>query len=544
MLGRGNAVRRVSPRKTRVFVNSALAGEQRMMRSSVSGNGSAPNTVAYGGGMPLANGFDNTASRSAGRGPFVNLLAKDVGSTPSGRAWAMCALHPCGKGEVVSPLLGDLAGMPDTMTGAVVTPAYPGETYITFDTTLFPTPPDDPSGSWGIDIVIPPVPEIDYLYRIRYDATSLVSNWRVVRVANFDNPEAAVGAELDLRGTTFATVGYGRVRCIAAGHTIELDAPTVSNQGRVVATQVSGQWSDLYLASPRIVSTFGAAVVDVGPPAVTDQFVVNVDALVPSYGPKIQLLSVTTDPSELVAACPSAYQGLAKDGVYTVTKFQSPLLGYPFANTGDDGVIAVDKPLDGPGPTAVAAMPQTGFCINSAGYSVREPIVTVCDNYVTDSRLGGAGPGVYAVPMSLDSAIGTYSDALTKIHPFVSMRSDMQVGIVTFRNLALNSAVGSTANVRIKSRAYFECIPQAQNPATTPFTHSPAPYDRKALDAVIVVGKQLADGYPASYNSLSQIMSVIGDALGTAGRHVVNAVGNMDIPLLSGITKELAGMYL
>jgi hypothetical protein len=505
----------------------------------------ASSAATYGGGALLAPGFDNTSGAHVGKGPFVNLLARDMGSTPAGRAWAMCALHPCGRGEITSPFLGDLAGMPDTMTGSVVTPSYPGETYIKFDLSLFPTQPTtDVTGTWGIDIVVPPIPEIDYLYRIRYDAEDLVSYWKAVRLANFENPVVPSGEELTVRGTTFASIGYGRARCIAAGHTFELDASALTNQGRVVASQVSGQWTDITVATPRIVIDTATAVTGVGPPVTTGTFVQRVNALPAPYGPKVQILSVTTDPSELVAACPSSYQGLAKDGAYVVTKFQSPLLGYPFANTGDDGVVATDLPEVGPDPGRIAVFPQTSFAINSAGYGVAEPLISGTDLFAPVSAIGGGGPGIQTIPGATDTAVATYEDYTYHLHPFVSQRSDMQVAIVTFRNLSLNATSGSTSNVRVKSRNYFECIPQAQNPATTPFTHCPAPYDREALDAVIVVGKQLADGYPASYNNMSEILNVVRNVLGVAGKAGANALADMNIPIISGMTRLLTDHFV
>jgi len=505
----------------------------------------AVNASNYGGGASLAPGFDNTSGAHVGKGPFVNLLARDMGSTPAGRAWAMCALHPCGRGEITSPFLGDLAGMPDTMTGAVVTPTYPGETYIKFDVNDFDVPIESPTGTWGIDIVVPPIPEIDYMYRTHYDLTGQVSTWHVVRLPNFANPSISADSDiLAQRGVTFASIGYGRARCIAAGHTFELDASALSNQGRVVASQVSGQWTDITIATPRLVSDSATAVTSVGPPVVTDTFLQRVNALPAPYGPKVQILSVTTDPAELVAACPSSYQGLAKDGAYVVTKFQSPLLGYPFANTGDDGLVATDLPEVGPAPGDIAAFPQTSFAINSAGYSVAEPLVSTADQFHVGSITGGGGSAPIVLPGSRDTTTAVFVDYANHLYPFVSQRSDMQVAIVTFRNLSLNATSGSTSNVRVKSRNYFECIPQAQNPATTPFTHCPAPYDREALDAVIVVGKQLADGYPASYNSMSEILNVVRNVLGVAGKAGVHALADMNIPIISGLTRSLADMYM
>jgi hypothetical protein len=64
------------------------------------------------------------------------------------------------------------------------------------------------------------------------------------------------------------------------------------------------------------------------------------------------------------------------------------------------------------------------------------------------------------------------------------------------------------------------------------------------LDAVIVVGKQLADGYPASYNSMSEILNVVRNVLGVAGKAGVHALADMNIPIISGLTRSLADAYM
>jgi hypothetical protein len=501
--------------------------------------------VVYGGSSDRSLALNRKAARvvegehSLLTYKFPDLLISRLGRTPAGRAWALTALHPCGKGELLSPALGDLAGMPDTMTGAVVTPAYPGETYIVWDESMFTTPPTPPlTGTWGVDIVIPPIPEIDYLYRIRYDAqgtggTALLSNWRVVRVANMDLPPEATATEpvdiTTLRGTTFATMGYGKVRQIASGHTFQLDVSALNDQGRIVAAQIEGQWTQTSIGAGRFIA--GAT------PAESN-------ILTNNYGnTDLRVLNIPVDPSVLVAACPNAYQANARFGAYVVQKFSSPLLGYQFKNTGDDAQFFEDE-IEADTP---AMMPMSAFALNTKGYLPSAPLLDNAEIFVPDSSYGGVIGASLPTPRANvpiasndQSKSGIVAVTENRLHPWVSHPSDMMVSVITFRNLALIAAAGGTGVIRVKSRNYFECIPSAQNPATTPFTHNPAPYDPKALEAVIFMGKLIADGYPSSYNDVGQMLGEMWDGLKEIAEPVASELGKFNIPVVSPIAKQLA----
>jgi hypothetical protein len=448
----------------------------------------------------------------------------------------MTALHPCGKGELISPLLGELVGMPDTMTGAVVNPVYPGENYIKFDTTMFSVaPPSELTGTWGIDVVIPPIPEIDFMYRIYYDADNLVSKWRVVRLPNMqlpafnDNNTGDKSYLSNVRGTTFASLGYGKARAIGVGHTFELDASATNNQGRVVAAQIEGQWTFEDFTTSVLVQEIVAVLNTADPPVAVGVLGEDTTIDTTSGVCKMAILNIPTDPQVLVAACPSSYQADAKFGAYAVTKFASPLLGYQFKNTGNDNSIAVGTYPQATNSTA--GVPASAFGIITKGYNSSAPILPNLEAFVNDS-----GYGDPTIGMPLDDEL----DA-NLIHPWVSAPSDMMTNVVMFRNLALGGAstVSSNATVHVKSRNYFECVPNAQNPATTPFTHSPAQYDYPALDAVITVGKQLSDAYPASANDLGEMIGTIWDGIKEVVEPIAKEVGGLGIPLVSPMARDL-----
>jgi hypothetical protein len=474
--------------------------------------------------------------------PFVRLDPFKCGSTPAGRAWALnAALHPCGAGEIISSHVGDLVGMPDTMTGAVVTPRYSGETQIKFDRLMFATPPTTGFTTWGADIIIPPIPEIDYIYRLYNDGAteeaSRVSKWNVVRLANFTNPE--VDPATGVAGVTMSSVGYGRVRCIGSGHTFELDASATNDQGRVVAAQLAGQWTDMQINPPVVTQTTGSFVTQVTPDVTFGDALVSIRARGGKSTSNVQILTIPTQPEVLVTACPSVYQGQARDGAYVVTKFSSPLLGYQFAKAYPNSVYTMTGTE---GDTTRAAVSY--FQIQADEFGIDPVNIAFGDPLTTNSTLFYDPTGPTPFGEFDGDSIGLTQD---RFHPFVSGRSEMMTGVITFRNMVITdgaTASGATASIRVKSENYFECIPHAMNPASTPFTHQPAPYDMKALEAVIVAGKQLGDAYPASYNDLGLIINKVVDALGGAGKKFLGDVKDMDLPVVSQLAGLLSGINL
>jgi hypothetical protein len=478
---------------------------------------------------------------------YKEMLTSELGSTPEGRAWALAALHPCGEGEIVSDNLGSVYGMPDTMTGSVVTPIYRGETNIGWDSTMFETPPTDLGGTWGIDIVIPPIPEIDYLYRLTYSIGNLVSNWKVVRTANFNLPGDPLSG-----GTTLKSVGYGKFRLIGQGHTLELDANTQVLQGRLVAGQMQGQWtiSDLNVPS----TNFSANTT-------TDQFTPtfpqNFMAVVGSDNAmKLHKLAVPVDPNVIAQTCPSALQCNARDGAYIVSKFSSPLLGYEFRPTGDDGTFRVNNPylengswLPPSGLSPITSLPGSAFAIttDNGGTNSTENLAAM-QTFVPGSSFGNAPNELLPIFNSTTLTTGLPADSYVfanQIHPFVSTPSDMMTAVVTVRGLILAVSSGGltsgSPNFRIKSRLYIEAISNANNPGTGPFIHQPAPYDMPALDSVIVAGKRMADGYPAIYNEGGGVLGSIWNALTGSSEPIKSVLDGLGLGELSSKLMGLLG---
>lgn len=481
--------------------------------------------------------------------PFQELLCSVVGNTSTGRAWAMAALHPCGASEVTAANVGDLQGMSDTMTGSVATPVYRSENHFGFSKAVFVTETGTPiSGvtgatTYGVDIIIPPFPEILFCYRLIDDDSGITSPWVVVRQPDYSQPTPVAygttpetyGYNQATTGVTMASVGYGKVRIIGRGLTIELDAAALNDQGRVVAGQMQGQLTPIDISVPGVTANTAPFVTAVDPTVTTAPAVVSLNNRGPGASTKVQLLSVPTDPGVISANCPSAYQGLAKHGAYIVQKFASPLYGYEFKTTGSHQMY--ETAADETDSTSVPFLPYTALAISSDGFDDSANLDTADAFWVapnTDGNNLQSGMGTAFMPVFSADGSGSFLPQCI-LHPFISDPSDMMTSVVTFRNLPAGVTNGMSASLRIKGRTYLESISNGSNPVVSPYIHSPADFDMKALHSVIVAGKRMQDAYPASANSLGGILGSIWGAIRNIGRPIIKGLAGTNLPILSDI---------
>jgi hypothetical protein len=320
---------------------------------------------------------------------------------------------------------------------------------------------------------------------------------------------------------------------------LELDANTQVRQGRLVAGQMQGQWSTTDLSVPSTnftVSGEGASFIP--------SFPENIAAVMGSDNAmKLHKLAVPVDPNVITQTCPSALQCNAYEGAYIVSKFSSPLLGYEFKRTGDDGTFTVNNPyFDGSwnpgGVIPLDRLPGSAFAIttDSGGTNSTENLGAM-QTFVPGSSFGNDAITVVPIfnPLYLQPG-GTPQQSwvyANQFHPYVSAPSDMMTAVVTVRGLILAVAQGGSTtgspNFRVKSRLYVEAISNANNPGTGPFIHQPAPYDMPALDSVIVAGKRMADGYPACYNEGGGILGGIWNALTGSSEPIKNVLDGLGL---------------
>jgi len=486
---------------------------------------------------------------------YQSQLASMLGDTPDGRAFGFAALDPCGAGEITAVNVGELRGMCDTMTGSVATPGFRSETFLGFSTALFVdykgdpiTNPDLGKSTYGVDMIVAPIPEIVYMYRLIDDSTSLKSPWVVVRQPDYNLPATRAIVTGDKTsytynttdaGVTMASTGLGKTRIIGRGLTIELDAAALNDQGRVVVGQMQGQAIDFELTLPSVATTTGQFVTDVDPTVVKAPAVTGVTNYGSGASTKLQILAVPTSPEVIVANCPSAYQGLAKNGAYIVSKFASPLYGYEFKTTGNQQVYegANNNAFAGEVSASLPYLPYSALAIVSNGFDEDADLTSadlfwVSKEAVLDARQSGFGNAFTLVntPTGEENSVKQ-----AQLHPFVSLPSDMMTSVCMFRNLPAGTVNSTTATLRVKARTYIEGISNGSNPIIAPYIHAPAEFDETALRAVVVAGKRLPDAFPACYNSLGGILGSIWNAIKSVGQPLAHEISKLGIPLISDV---------
>lgn len=242
-------------------------------------------------------------------GPLPGLPVTN-GMTPAGEAWALKALHP--NGEEATAVLG----IPDHVSVPVVTPEF---------RTNFVVPGSPTAQNEDVDVICLPFADLPCIYRRYKSGTqpSAWSSWNAVWnatlttgvklvsdafVSNTDLSDKTVkGTTVPVRSSNLAAIyGYGRVT--HKGITCHLDAPALSDQGRVVAGQLA-----LPFDSER-------AVLQVGGWDSTTKKKVYSTGLADFYS----LDNVPLEENCLVQASPGAAAWEAREGVYVPLRFRDP----------------------------------------------------------------------------------------------------------------------------------------------------------------------------------------------------------------------------
>jgi len=429
------------------------------------------------------NSRANLNSDVANAGAPSQALRSMVGLTHDGQNWAMAALDPCGP-------IQECNGLPDMMTGSTNTPIYRNEYQIGFDATMFPTGVGATgTGGWDLQVWAPPIPEITFCYRLRDITTNTWSSTRVVR--NKETPYIPASGAGGASGITMNGVGYSSYRIIAKGLTLELDAPDIANQGRIVAAQIRAQSQ---VADREVVGVIG------GPPGS-----VNANAQV-TGGPATALevaYVIPDNPGTLVDSCPRAYQALAKEGVYMPLRFGNTLLGYQFHDAEDGGNDNVNTNSPTGSTPRVINYPHSFLTVLYGDIQAAPEDNSTA--FTGDSQFGVAG--------TLTIGSGNLP-AANLMHPNVSTPCDMLTGVIFFSGLAGPSSAtsASPATVRVKSRQFNECEAYPSS-SVAPYSHPPAMWDEKAIKAVCVVAQQQLDAFPACYNDFGSMMGSIFDTL-------------------------------
>lgn len=435
-----------------------------------------------------------------------------LGTTATGRDWSISALHPCG--NQLSP------GLPDTISAAVATPDYRGEYEISYDTTMWATAPTT-AGSWGIQVVNPPIPEIASIYRLHDSSGQGWSGWRVLRTPGFELPSGTyTGATI---GKTLATMGYSKWRAINRGTTYELDASALNDQGRITSGQLS-----------FLVREEDFANVTVNAAGTTGNRIAGSDTDV-----KVVKLIVPDSPEFLVANCPGVYQEKAKHGAYVVHKFDTPLNGYQFSTTGDPSSFAhTDHGISG---ATASSVTQTNTRVSGSrtALTVHATDTDVDDEDDPDTFVSGSNSVPYN-PAGTPSLPAPFGYNYGQLHPFISSPSGMQTSVTFIMGLPKTNP----SNLRVKTRQGFECMSKG-GAAISPFIHPAPTRDEIALDRVAAIMQKMNDAYPEKCNMFGGIMEIVRTFLPGAVRTAVDAgvkagYDNKVVKTLMGYQRQLA----
>lgn len=395
-----------------------------------------------------------------------------LGATQPGKDWAMAALHPCGEDAPQN------IGIPDTITAAVVTPNYRSDYEISYDNTMFESPPTE-AGTWSAQVISLPVPELAYVYRIRNDEENVWSNWRAVRTPGFTNPSTR-----GIEGVTMKTIGYAKHRIVAKGITFELNASDLNNQGRVI----SGQLESLVERHTGVLSQTEVAG---GAPNIIE---------VGGFPYTQDVFAVPDTEGYLVLACPRAYEAEAKCGAYVVHKFDSPLVGYDFQLTGSDNIEDLDVTQSA---GAATITPYLGVGSSLRMMAIDDPSAAISGHaveWVTDSQLAH---------VTADQSFLQLGRSFAEFVPFVSPAASVLTSVTFFLGMpGANSTTTLAPTIRVKSRLFLECFSNG-SPSVAPFVRPSPLRDMLAVDMVVGTMQTFDDAYPASYNGFGDILGSI-----------------------------------
>jgi hypothetical protein len=169
-----------------------------------------------------------TETREKGLGGVLQeRLADELGlaGTHDGAVWLAKVLDPCHPE-------GAVLGVPDAVSCNVVSPQY-----TTVDPVLFPAS-FNPALDWNF------VEFVDFstgkIFRMSYQGS----------IGEVDFNAIYLTSTLPGAQEVFAGAGYGSSRLTYAGATYDFSGPTVNDQGRMVACQLTPEWKTLGLADP------------------------------------------------------------------------------------------------------------------------------------------------------------------------------------------------------------------------------------------------------------------------------------------------------
>lgn len=439
---------------------------------------------------------------------LVDRHLQRFGVSGSGRDWVTRALHPAG--EHKSP------GLPDQSSAAVLRPDYrlqatiePPAGSTTWDCYIWTPPGDVNAVYWATGpapcdfsaATAPPGATVGVL-RLQ---DSFIPPFSCTAVENLSAGPIPAEIRTITVGTSIPKVDAYAFRHQFKSLTVHQIASAVADQGQVYAAQFA-----------PLIRYQGRAVTQ---------------GTYASFTPP--LLSgwhTTTLPSneaQMTAMAPQMYMDASREGVYLPLRLSGP--SQPFARTQNFGDVLTYDDISYHISQPIAMYDQIGATMTP-----------------TSADLNGSIPWIFQ-NVSFNGSTPPFLETPTPILMFDTGFDNTNIGVAIFRGLS-GSAGGLGASLQVKVVAGLEIMP---NPTASNriFAEVAAPYEPRALEAYYSLCLELKDAYPASYNSLGDILDTIGSVASkiwgvfepavqaVAPTLVHAAMGGMGIPMLTGARK-------
>jgi hypothetical protein len=361
----------------------------------------------------------------------------------------MKALHPCGEEAT------GVTGIPDHVSIPVVTPEFRADVVITSIGTAA-TDTDD------VDIFVLPFADLPAIWR-RYKSGSVTirsGDWNPVWNSTFDSVNKLIDAD-SVDATTGDPINvtipeqstnmqrtYGYGRATYKGVTVHLDAPALSDQGRLVAGQLSLPFQTV--ENPIRASGWNTSLTG---PAAPSTFVVN----------DLEAYSIDSIPiteSCLVQSSPGSAAWEAREGCYIPLRFRDPV--HNFAPSGRKSLLVCDT-NDLPNSDALSALRSV--------------------------ELHTAPPPV--------SKTGKVSLTIVP-----RMLLNLQTGVVLLRGIS------PTANVQFKTITGLEAMVETCS-TVSPYQRMSPKLDCDAINMVARMSQELSQVYEAKYNDMGGMIGAL-----------------------------------
>jgi hypothetical protein len=380
---------------------------------------------------------------------LATMTYEALGSTEAGREFTLCHLHPCGE------YVNQCYGIPDKTQAVVATPVFRGDRNIGWDATMFATPPTVSSPfDYDLQLFTVPHAEVDFGYRLRYPSGS--GDWSRIRYFR----TSYFAEENDGQAITLRTAGYSSNRMVARGLTVHFNAPTLADQGQLIAGQIDMP----YRRSIRTNDTKNEAVD-------SDTY-----TLYEYYLPQTETELSNQD---LLAA-----QWQAREGIYIPHRFIDPEQFFAETNAGDTVATTASD-----GTTAIK-LPRSAMMLF----------------YDTDFYPPNAIATVNA---------GTWGGGQASIEDFRPSTSTWGLS-GRLNHLSAQSfwlGISNQAKLNVKTRLHLECQVHAKESPVTPYIHRTPQYDRVAMEVTTRIAQSQQHVFFARDNDLSSILKSVGAIL-------------------------------